>query len=586
LCAIAPCANGTLPIKDRVIGIKEIIKSLIRKAEGKGDPSVLRARNIELTADLKVLRGENESRKKETEMLKRTKEDLKKEVAELRRDKERSNERSRKYERVITTNTERDPAILTEYIRWNERQAARKYEDGPSKLGITEREKDGNGRCETRNKYGKVSMEASDGIATERIRGGNTARENLEDRFTEQRYKEEERAREYPALEYRIGSPYGREDAKKSLPKREMRIRVKEDIQIRPPFDSEEREDGAPVEIRTKEAKERTRFTGTNGVRQERDWETVTRKRSGNARAWEGRSENDRDYRNRNNGGRKLADSKVRRRPPKTVVIAIKGEKEGFSYADALKKARTEISLKEIGIGVTKIRKATNGGIIIEIPGAENKDKANLLVQKLKQVLPAETKITRPSIKGELRVVGFDESVSAEEIKETIAADCECDFDEISVNDIMPMRNGLYMTWIRCPLAAAAKIANNGRIKIGWSLVRAELLEARPKQCYKCWEFGHTKGVCRSDIDRSALCFKCGKKGHSYKDCKNELHCILCAQEGGEANHRIGSFRCKASKRSVNEKKYGINETRGGSLQAERRSVTRSPQNGSADTAN
>jgi len=70
-------------IKDRVLGIKEIIKSLIRKAESKGDPSVLRARNIELTADLKVLKGENESRKKETEMLKRTIEDLKKEVAEL-----------------------------------------------------------------------------------------------------------------------------------------------------------------------------------------------------------------------------------------------------------------------------------------------------------------------------------------------------------------------------------------------------------------------------------------------------------------------------------------------------------------------
>jgi len=65
--------------------------------------------------------------------------------------------------------------------------------------------------------------------------------------------------------------------------------------------------------------------------------------------------------------------------------VAIKGE-EGFSYADALKKARTEISLKEIGINTTKIRRATNGGIIIEIPGAENKEKANVLVQKLTDI--------------------------------------------------------------------------------------------------------------------------------------------------------------------------------------------------------
>ncbi|EFN69220.1 hypothetical protein EAG_08157, partial [Camponotus floridanus] len=237
-----------------------------------------------------------------------------------------------------------------------------------------------------------------------------------------------------------------------------------------------------------------------------------------------------------------------RRRPPKTVAVVIKGE-EGFSYADALKQARTEISLKEIGIGTTKIRKAMNGGIIIEIPGVENKDKANILAQKLKQILPKETKITRPSIKGELRVIGFDESVKAEEIKEIITEIGECEYNEISVSDIRPMRSGLFMTWVRCPLVAAVKLANNGKLKIGWSIVRVELLEARPKQCYKCWEFGHTRGVCKSEIDRSSLCFKCGRADHSYRECKNELYCALCAQEGIEANHRIGSLRCKVRKK-------------------------------------
>lgn len=85
------------------------------------------------------------------------------------------------------------------------------------------------------------------------------------------------------------------------------------------------------------------------------------------------------------------------------MAVAIKGD-EGFSYAEALKKARTEISLKEIGIKMTKIRRAANGGIIIEIPGVENNEKANTLARKLKQVLPDEARITRPNIKGELRV--------------------------------------------------------------------------------------------------------------------------------------------------------------------------------------
>jgi len=428
-----------------------------------------------------------------------------------------------------------------------------------------------------------MNKETNGRAVKERVRGGNTSRGNLENHLIERRYNEEGRERKYPAREYAVWSSGRNEDTENPLPKRDSRIRIKEDIQIRPPFSDEEREDGISVRIRTKDTEEYTGNTDSGETSREREWEIVARGRSGNARALEGRNGKDRSY--RNNNGRKSVDKKVRRRPPKTVAVAIKGE-EGFSYADALKKARTEISLKEMGIGTTKIRRATNGGIIIEIPGAENKAKANLLVQKLKQILSAETKVTRPSIKGELRVVGFDESVSVEEIKETIAADGECEYDETSVSDIRPMRNGLYMTWVRCPLAAATRIANNGRIKIGWSAVRVELLEARPKQCYKCWEFGHTKGVCRSETDRSALCFKCGKENHSYKECKNELHCIICAQEGSEANHRIGSFRCKASKRSVSVRNHGGNGTRSRSPRAERRSATRPPHNGSTDTAN
>ncbi|GAB1860699.1 CCHC-type domain-containing protein [Camponotus japonicus] len=201
-----------------------------------------------------------------------------------------------------------------------------------------------------------------------------------------------------------------------------------------------------------------------NETTQKRVWETVTRRKNKNVRTAIAGNEGTIDYRTDNR--EKITDNRVRRRPPKTVGVAIKGE-EGFSYADALKKARTEISLKEIGIDTTKIRRATNGGIIIEIPGAENKEKANVLVQKLKQILLKKAKITRPSIKGELRVIGFDESVKKEEIREIMTEMGECEYDEINIGDIRPMRNGLFMTWARCPLAATVKIANNGKIKLG-----------------------------------------------------------------------------------------------------------------------
>lgn len=60
-------------------------------------------------------------------------------------------------------------------------------------------------------------------------------------------------------------------------------------------------------------------------------------------------------------------EKSVIRRIPKTAAISIKGSIEGFSYAKALKKARTEISLKDLEISMLKIRKDMNGATIIEI---------------------------------------------------------------------------------------------------------------------------------------------------------------------------------------------------------------------------
>lgn len=50
--------------------------------------------------------------------------------------------------------------------------------------------------------------------------------------------------------------------------------------------------------------------------------------------------------------------------------------KEGFSYASALKEARESISLDELNIEKTKIRRAANGSMLIEIMGHDGVGKA------------------------------------------------------------------------------------------------------------------------------------------------------------------------------------------------------------------
>lgn len=52
------------------------------------------------------------------------------------------------------------------------------------------------------------------------------------------------------------------------------------------------------------------------------------------------------------------------------------------------------ISLGDIGIGKPKIRKAANGGILIEVSGPEKLVKADTLADKLREVLQSDAQIT------------------------------------------------------------------------------------------------------------------------------------------------------------------------------------------------
>lgn len=110
------------------------------------------------------------------------------------------------------------------------------------------------------------------------------------------------------------------------------------------------------------------------------------------------------------------------------------------------------------------------------------------------------------------------------------------------------MRNGLFMTWVQCPLAVAVKMAKLNKIRIGWTMARIKLLEAKVPQCFKCWKFGHTVGLCRSTIDRKRHCFRCGQEDHQVKNCSKDFCCLPCKDQGFGVSHRMGGNQCQACK--------------------------------------
>lgn len=221
-------------------------------------------------------------------------------------------------------------------------------------------------------------------------------------------------------------------------------------------------------------------------------------------------------------------------------------QKEGFSYAEAIKQSREKISLEEIGITETKIRRSANGGLLIEIPGEEAQKKANTLANQLRQVMQDAATVASPIKRGEIRMFGLVESVTAEEVASVVASLCECTPEEVSVGPIRAMRSGLGMAWAKLPLGAAIKATTEGRIRIGWTIARIELLKARPLQCHKCWQYGHVKFACKSSENFLGACYNCEEHGHQVRMCSAQPRCAICQGSSRAYQHRLGGPACQS----------------------------------------
>lgn len=265
------------------------------------------------------------------------------------------------------------------------------------------------------------------------------------------------------------------------------------------------------------------------------------------------------------NATRKKTTTPKAPKPPKTAAVVLTLSPEataaGITYAEILTTAKTKIKLADLNIEHIKCRNTIAGARILEISGEDKGLKADLLAEKLKSTLADEdVRVTRPTKCAEIRLIGLDDTATTTEVAEALANQSDCTSHEIRVGDIRETPAGTRITWARCPVSAANKVASMGRIKIGWTLVRAQLLRPRPLQCYRCFEQGHTKQRCTAEVDRSNCCYRCGKSGHRAAQCEGEAHCLVCAAAGRPAGHRCGGQACKPlprKKKTREEKKEG-----------------------------
>lgn len=140
------------------------------------------------------------------------------------------------------------------------------------------------------------------------------------------------------------------------------------------------------------------------------------------------------------------------RRPPRTAAVSVRSARGDLLLASIIRRAREEISLSDLGISGSKLRKSTTGNLLIEIPGPE---KADVLAERLRTTFGNDVVITHPVLQGGLKLTGLDESITPQEVVEAVSAAGGCRPSEVKPGIIRELRSGMRVIWVQCPLAAA-----------------------------------------------------------------------------------------------------------------------------------
>ncbi|KZC05516.1 hypothetical protein WN55_07091 [Dufourea novaeangliae] len=240
--------------------------------------------------------------------------------------------------------------------------------------------------------------------------------------------------------------------------------------------------------------------------------------------------------------GRHRRKARGGRRPPRVP------------YSDVIRRDVAGVQLAEVGITDLRYRKGQTGSSILEVPGPESAAKTDALAARLAAVFRGtDVHVSRPGRTAEMRLTGLDESVTAAAVAAAVARVGGCAAAEVRSGEIRRNASGLGTAWVRCPIAAAGRLATAGRVLVGWSSARVEALPARPLRCYLCLEEGHVLQKRPRDADRGGRFYSCGGEGHMVRHYAAAPKCPVCVDLGRPADHRLSSKGCAppSSRRGV-----------------------------------
>lgn len=231
---------------------------------------------------------------------------------------------------------------------------------------------------------------------------------------------------------------------------------------------------------------------------------------------------------------------------PKADALIISAKEES-SYADILKKVKTDPSLKGLGEQVVRMRRTRNGDILLELKPEEGAKSATFK-PLMEEAIGEGATIRALSQEVTVEVNGIEEFATEEDLRASMKEQFNVE-GEWTIRVRKAFRS-TQIASVRLPVNDANKLLEKGKIKVGWSV--CEIRMPQLMRCFKCSGFGHQAKNCKGE-DRSKACWKCGVDGHKGKDCNKAAKCFLCSEADGRA-HVAGSLKCKAYKEAVGKR--------------------------------
>ena len=233
----------------------------------------------------------------------------------------------------------------------------------------------------------------------------------------------------------------------------------------------------------------------------------------------------------------------LKRRVPHSSAVILKKRDEKMTYTEIIRKARSSISLAEMGVTVQRSRYTKQGEMLLEVK-ADDKVKINTFTERLKAVLINDVSVRRPVRTTTLLVLDIEESATIEEIAGALGP------EGVRVYGLTTMGRGCQKAKAVVAIDTALHLLKEGRIPIGWSMCRVRSLEKEiqaPPRCFKCLRVGHMAANCKGQ-PVGAVCYRCSGEGHQIRNCKAEqVKCPVCVQEEGQnSEHVLGSQGCVA----------------------------------------